>query len=274
MVASIITTEHGVLGKATEYPSAYNRDLLFPIPRAEGRALLGIGQPLPFQGIDRWSAYELSWLNPQGLPQVAIAEFDFPCASPNIVESKSLKLYLNSFNQTVFASVESVQQTMANDLSAVSGSAVTVRLYPVQDFLCAPVTGFQCIDDLDVSCSDYLPNPALLQSGNEIHAQQLCSHLFRSLCPVTGQPDWATLYITYTGKKIQPESLLQYIVSFRHHQGFHEQCVEQIYSDLMHYCELETLTVYGRFLRRGGLDINPFRSSDAWQLSDMRDGRQ
>jgi 7-cyano-7-deazaguanine reductase len=267
--------EDSVLGKVTDYQFEYNSDLLFPIPRAEGRALLGIEAILPFQGFDRWTAYELSWLNAEGLPQVVIAELDFPCDSPNIIESKSLKLYLNSFNQTAFITQDIVKETITNDLSMLCGATVCVRFYPVQDFMRSAVTDFLCLDNLPVSCSDYVPNPALLSfNENAVVNEQISSHLFRSLCPVTGQPDWATLYISYTGKQIKAESLLQYIVSYRNHQGFHEQCVEQIYMDLMQYCQPEKLMVYGRFVRRGGLDINPLRSSHEFECIDIRDSRQ
>lgn len=267
--------EDSVLGKVTDYQFEYNSDLLFPVPRVEGRVLLGITALLPFQGIDRWTAYELSWLNADGLPQVMIAELDFPCESPCIIESKSLKLYLNSFNQTVFISIGQVKETLVNDLSVCCGASVDVRLYAVQDYVRSAITDFSCIDHLAVKCTNYQPTPSLLSyNENTVQNYHVCSHLFRSLCPVTGQPDWATLYISYSGKQINEVSLLQYIVSFRNHQGFHEQCVEQVYMDLLQYCQPEKLSVYGRFVRRGGLDINPFRTSHASDCINIRDSRQ
>lgn len=253
--------EHGVLGKATDYQFEYNPGLLFPISRQAGRELLGIHDMLPFHGIDRWTAYELSWLNPQGLPQVAIAEFDFRCESPNIIESKSLKLYLNSFNQSFFAGVDDVQQTIAADLSRACGLAVEARLYPLAEYVYLPANDCRCLDSLQVACSIYQPEPGLLATGTRKVTEKLSSHLFRSLCPVTGQPDWASVFIAYTGKEIIAESLLQYLVSYRNHQGFHEQCVEQIFVDVIKHCQPEQLAVYARFMRRGGLDINPLRST-------------
>jgi 7-cyano-7-deazaguanine reductase len=271
-----MSTDHGVLGRATDYQFAYNPRLLYPISRKSGRGLLGIDDvELPFYGIDRWTAYELSWLNPQGLPQVAIGEFDFPCESPSIIESKSFKLYLNSFNQSVFRDIETVQQTMVADLSEACGSQVAAKLFCLHDYACNPASGYFCIDGLDTVCEHYLPEPALLKTGSEVVRQKLCSHLFRSLCPVTGQPDWASVFVEYLGASIVPESLLQYLVSYRNHQGFHEQCVEQIVMDMREYCHPQELTVFARFLRRGGLDINPLRSSALPVLSDnIREVRQ
>ena len=265
------------LGKATDYQFEYNPKLLFPIARSAGRELIGIdNHSLPFQGFDRWTAFELSWLNEKGKPQQAVAEFDFSAAAPNIVESKSFKLYLNSFNQSQFASINEVLQVLKSDLSDVSGKAVEVRLFGVNQYPRTHSNGENLLqlDDLDVSCSEYEVNANLLQLDTEKAAEKIensifCFDGFRSLCPVTSQPDWATVSIHLSGAQINAESLLQYLVSFRHHQGFHEQCVEQIFYDLTQLGEFEKITVYARFLRRGGLDINPIRSTQA--LSELFD---
>jgi 7-cyano-7-deazaguanine reductase len=266
--------KHGVLGESTEYQFEYNPALLFAIPRQEGRALLSITAELPFKGFDRWTAYELSWLNAEGMPQAMIAEFEFSCASESIIESKSLKLYLNSFNQTQFASIDHVKETIANDLSHVSGTQVNVSLYGIGEYGLLPDKNYVSLDALSVSCADYLPNPQLLSVGEEYVSRKLSTHLFRSLCPVTGQPDWASVFIDYSGKAINDEGLIKYLVSYRNHQGFHEQCVEQIFIEIMRCCQPEQLTVYARFIRRGGLDINPLRSSHLTSYVLTREVRQ
>lgn len=256
------------LGKKTDYQFEYNPSLLFPIARSIGRDELGlIGDTLPFYGFDRWTAFELSWLNLKGKPEQMIAEFDFSCTAPNIVESKSFKLYLNSLNQSQFESAESVHALLKKDLSAVSGEAVNIRLFNVNEYSRSPINSVESIqlDTLDVSCDVYEVDASLLaqdaHNDDAESALQLFSFDgFRSLCPVTSQPDWASVYIHASGGNLLAESVLQYLVSFRNHQGFHEQCVEQIYTDLMAFTEFDTLTVYARFLRRGGLDINPIRS--------------
>lgn len=262
------------LGKETHYRFDYDASLLFPVARQETRSALGIGENLPFYGEDVWTAYELSWLNAQGLPQVAIAEIRFPCGSDNLVESKSLKLYLNSFNQTVFADQNALAVVMQRDLSAVCGAGVSLQFFAVDDYPLQKAEGFVCLDGLPVSCTQYQPDASLLQVTQRIVTARWCSHVFRSLCPVTGQPDWASLYIDYQGLALQPESLLQYLVSFRQHQGFHEQCVEMIYQHLMQAGQAQQLTVSARFVRRGGLDINPVRSNKAVFSVPGRQGRQ
>lgn len=262
------------LGKPTDYHFNYDADLLFPVPRKDSRDELGFSQSLPFVGSDLWTAYELSWLNKHGLPQVAIAEIVFPCEAPNLVESKSFKLYLNSFNQTCFADQEQVLNTMQQDLSRCAGGSVKVRLYAVDDFAVRASEGFICLDQLPVQCDQYEPDAALLQKGIEVKTEQFCSHIFRSLCPVTGQPDWASVYIGYTGLSLDKESLLRYLVSYRLHQGFHEQCVEMIYRDIQALIEPSMLTVSARFVRRGGLDINPIRSLSADYRLPGRQARQ
>ena len=254
------------LGHQTQYVSHYDPGLLFPIARASSRAQLGVVGQLPFHGVDIWTGYELSWLNTRGKPQVAVAVFQIPCESPFIIESKSFKLYLNSFNQTRFENLAQVQAFLEKDLSAVAGARVTVDLQSLQDSPLRIDTSMEavCLDELDIDVDAYHPNPDLLSVGNlGLVSERLSSHLLKSNCPVTGQPDWATVIIEYTGHKIDHDNLLRYIISFREHQDFHEHCVERIFMDLMNRCAPEFLTVYARYTRRGGLDINPFRASHA-----------
>lgn len=261
---------HNPLGRQTDYVSVYAPHLLFPIPRADSRALLGIGDTLPFYGMDIWTGYELSWLDALGKPVVAIAEFFVPCTSEFIVESKSFKLYLNSLNQTRFENVAEVELLLAKDLSRISNADVRVTIIPLTASMragqrlaeIADVEG-DLLDDLTVVVDTYHPAPELLATEVEIVDECLVSHLLKTNCPVTGQPDWASLVIRYKGNKIQRENLLRYIISFREHQDFHEHCVERIFSDIARVCKPEELVVYARYTRRGGLDINPFRSSNA-----------
>lgn len=265
------------LGQDTEYADQYSPALLFPIPRETTREALGLDeQNLPFKGCDIWNAYEVSWLNARGLPQVACAEFSFPCDSHAIIESKSFKLYLNSFNQSVFDSWEQVSSLMAADLAKASGADVAVRFYradqALADAIGAPEA--ECLDELDVAIEQYDPEPSLLSSAGQPEKVLLVSHLLRSLCPVTGQPDWGSVYIEYAGPAIDREGLLRYIVGYRRHQEFHEQCVERIYRDITAQCAPDTLSVYARYVRRGGLDINPFRSSERDLVPNWRLFRQ
>lgn len=253
---------HTELGKQTTYSDRYDPSLLCQISRADARQSSPL---LPFKGVDLWTAYEISWLNTDGLPQIAIGEFIFPCNSEYIVESKSFKLYLNSYAQTHFESTEQVTARMINDLSAAAGIEVDVILYQVSEYNAFKAISEPqglLIDQQSVAINCYQPDPELLQvDSNLIVEETLYSHLLKSNCPVTNQPDWASVYISYKGPKIDPQSLLKYIVSFRQHQDFHEQCIEKIFSDIMAYCDAQQLTVYARYLRRGGLDINPFRST-------------
>ncbi|NHN77299.1 NADPH-dependent 7-cyano-7-deazaguanine reductase QueF [Azotobacter chroococcum] len=271
--------EHSPLGKSSEYLDTYTPSLLFPIPRAPKWAELGLtAASLPYRGVDVWNCYELSWLLPSGKPVVAIGEFVIPADSPNIVESKSFKLYLNSLNQTVFADRETLRQTLAADLSAVAGAPVAVRLRSlaeVQEEGVAALPG-QCIDELDVSISRYgLPSGELLRCDRGRRVEEvLHSHLLKSNCPVTGQPDWGSVVVDYQGPALDPASLLAYLVSFRQHADFHEQCVERIFLDLQRLLEPERLSVYARYVRRGGLDINPFRSTEALVPDNRRLVRQ
>ncbi|MDG2915766.1 NADPH-dependent 7-cyano-7-deazaguanine reductase QueF [Bisgaard Taxon 10/6] len=254
------------LGQKTEYKAKYDRTLLQPVPRRLNRDGLGISARQPFnQGADIWTAYEISWLNPKGLPQVAIADVEIDFRSENLVESKSFKLYLNSFNQTKFASMAEVQNVMQRDLQDCARGEVKVRLNFLTFYANQPIHELagEVIDDQDIEISDYGFNADLLTDcTNNVQAEEtLVSHLLKSNCLITGQPDWGSVRIHYIGKQIDREKLLRYIVSFRQHNEFHEQCVERIFCDIMRYAKPEKLTVYARYTRRGGLDINPFRSN-------------
>jgi 7-cyano-7-deazaguanine reductase len=267
----IPTPERSPLGRPTAYVDRYDPTLLYPLPRAPGRAELGITGTVPFLGADLWTAFELGWLNPRGKPQVAIAHVTVPADSSHIVESKSFKLYLNSFNNTRFDSAEAVRETIRRDLSQAVWhggpvrSMVGVRVLESALFeteTIQPLEGL-LLDRLDVECDRYEPDPGLLRAAHEEApvSEVLVSHLLRSHCPVTHQPDWGSLQISYTGPQIDQEGLLRYIVSLREHHGFHEQCVERIYMDILRRCRPTRLSVYARFTRRGGLDINPWRAS-------------
>lgn len=251
------------LGQTTAYPNNYDAGLLFPIPRMQSRAELGIGDPLPFRGYDAWRAYELSWLDNRGKPVVAVGEFLFPVTSTNLVESKSLKLYLNSLNQERFDSLEEVERLIARDLGSAAQCTVVVKLWSLREagsLLAAP--DGTCLDSLDIAPEIYTPAPQLLgpdQRGQV--TETLYSDLFRSNCPVTSQPDWGTVVIHYEGQGIDHGSLLRYLVSFRNHEGFHEECAERIFRDLQTRCAPQSLSVSINFLRRGGLEINPIRST-------------
>ncbi len=267
------------LGQPTEYRADYAPELLFPIPRQLKRDELGIsGAALPFVGEDLWNAYEVSWLNPKGKPVVALATFRVPANSPNLIESKSFKLYLNSFNQTAFADVASVETTLVCDLSSAAGAPVSAKIEILSSrpqVLLGYPRGI-LLDELDISCTAYQPAPALLAAVDDQKTEEtLYSHLLKSNCLVTGQPDWAMVVIRYRGRPIDHAGLLRYIVSFRDHNEFHEQCVERIYCDIQRQCAPEALAVYARYTRRGGLDINPFRSSGEFPPPDnTREVRQ
>ncbi|WP_105171207.1 NADPH-dependent 7-cyano-7-deazaguanine reductase QueF [Pseudoalteromonas sp. T1lg24] len=256
-----------LLGQQTEYKDSYDASLLFPIARKLNRDDLNIDESaLPFKGEDTWTGYELSWLNRKGKPVVAVAEFIFPATSSHIIESKSFKLYLNSFNQTKFDSMVQVQQILTSDLSKSANCDVVVKLFNADDFDCLMPTPFTgtCLDDLDIEVSEYDLNTELLKTdaSNEIVTETLYSHLLKSNCLITSQPDWASVVIRYTGKKICHESLLKYLISFRNHNEFHEQCVERLFCDIQNKFSMTQLEVFARYTRRGGLDINPYRSTD------------
>lgn len=270
---------HLPLGKTTHYKTAYAPELLYPFTRQIKRDVIGITGELPFGGYDIWNAFELSWLNLKGKPIVAMGEFHIPCESPNLIESKSFKLYLNSFNQTPFSDFDQVEERLVADLSAIAGAAVRVRLLDSDQFIIESLQSLpgQCIDGLDLTFTEYALNPALLENSTDPQQQvteELHSHLLKSNCLVTNQPDWGSVLIRYHGSKIDPEALLRYLISFRQHNEFHEQCVERIFVDLLRYCQPEKLTVYARYTRRGGLDINPFRSNFETHIANLRLARQ
>ncbi|MBB3140233.1 NADPH-dependent 7-cyano-7-deazaguanine reductase QueF [Halomonas organivorans] len=257
------TLAEAPLGRESAYPEQYDAGLLYPIPRAANRAPLGIEEgALPFVGEDEWHAFEVSWLNARGKPIVAVARFRLPADSPRLIESKSWKLYLNGFNQTRFASQDEVQATMARDLAAAAGAAVSVELLGVDDAVLAPrrLPG-ECIDDRDIEVEDYTPSPEQLIVGDEIVEETLHSHLLKSNCPVTGQPDWGSVMIRYRGPRLDRDGLLRYLIGYRQHQDFHEHCVEHIFMDVMEKARPERLLVLARYVRRGGLDISPWRGT-------------
>ncbi len=273
------------LGRQVGYQSDYNPKLLFAIAREEKRIELGLVGELPFVGEDIWNAYELSWLNSSGVPRVATAELRIEANSPNIVESKSLKLYLNSLNQTRFENQQALKSRMESDLKEICQSDVTITIYGVTETAQAGNANARlnqldalCIDNTPVEISTYQYNPNLLKltdkASHKLKPQALCSHLLKSNCLITNQPDWASLYINYQGQEIDHAGLLAYIISFRSHNEFHEQCVERIYCDIMQRCRPEKLTVYARYTRRGGLDINPWRSNFEQQMPNLRLVRQ
>ncbi|HEX4854012.1 NADPH-dependent 7-cyano-7-deazaguanine reductase QueF [Arenimonas sp.] len=267
------------LGKAVEYGNDYDPSLLFPIARATQRAALGLGEELPFVGVDFWNAYELSWLDGRGKPRVALAEFRVQAASPNIIESKSFKLYLGSYAQARFSDTDALRAQLVRDLSEASGAPVSVVLTPASTNNTALIETLEgdLIDDLPIEISHYgPPRPDFLSSDPELKADEiLVSHLLKSNCPVTGQPDWASVQIRYAGPRIARDGLLRYLVSYRNHSDFHEQCVERIFMDLMQHCAPTRLAVYARYTRRGGLDINPFRATPGLPLpGNPRTARQ
>lgn len=253
------------LGQKTEYSHQYDSALLQPVPRSLNRDDLNLGDNLPFKGCDIWTLYELSWLNDKGLPQVAVGDVSIPATSQNLIESKSFKLYLNSFNQTRFTTWDKVRSTIERDLSNCAGEKVSIVLHPVSQFTAQPIINMagQCIDEQDIEITDYQFDPEFLkESTSDIPVNEtLHSHLLKSNCLITNQPDWGSVEIQYSGKKIDREALLRYLISFREHNEFHEQCVERIFMDITHYCKPDSLTVYARYTRRGGLDINPYRST-------------
>ena len=283
------TPEQSQLGKASAYIDQYDASLLFPIPRAGKRAEIGIAGAAPFFGADMWTAFELSWLNRRGKPQVALAHVTIPCDSLNIVESKSFKLYLNSFNNTRFADFDAVKATLRADLfeavwrtagePVVAPASIGVTLLGPETFDREPVHELDGLnlDRLDIECTQYTPAPELLSATRDEApvSEVFVSNLLKSNCLVTGQPDWGSVQIRYTGDQIEQGGLLQYLVSFRNHNEFHEQCVERIFMDIWTRCKPLKLSVYARYTRRGGLDINPFRTSHPQALPrNVRTARQ
>ncbi len=279
------TPDQSLLGKPAPYVDQYDAALLFPLSRAPKREELGLRGPVPFFGADLWTAFELSWLTPRGKPQVAIAHVTVPCETPNIVESKSFKLYLNSFSNSQFASADEVRDRIRADVSeaawrgAPSQSSVGVKLLLPDQFDKEPIHELDglSLDRLDIECTDYQPRPDLLTAAFDEKPveETLTSNLLKSNCLVTGQPDWGSVQIRYAGPQIDQGGLLRYLVSFRNHNEFHEQCVERIFMDIWRQCRPVKLTVYARYTRRGGLDINPLRTSRPGALPpNVRTARQ
>jgi len=273
------TADLSPLGKASAYQSTYAPELLFPIPRQQKRDELQLAGTLPFFGVDLWNAYELSWLNMRGKPQVAIATISAPADSPNIIESKSFKLYLNSFNQTKLVNADALLALMRDDLAAGFGAPVQIALVQPENFdkvKMGELDGM-LLDRLDIEIDQYTPSPQLLSSRRDASpvAETLVSHLLKSNCLVTGQPDWASVQIKYVGPQIDQEGLLKYLIGFREHNEFHEQCVERIFVDILRQCAPQKLAVYARYTRRGGLDINPWRSNfSSGAPANLRTARQ
>jgi 7-cyano-7-deazaguanine reductase len=259
------------LGKTSVYTDSYDPGLLFPMPRAEKRAELGLSGTLPFFGMDIWNAYELSWLNHRGKPQVAIATLLVPADTPNMIESKSMKLYLNSLNQTRIDSQEDLVALLQSDLSAALGAEIQIKLLASQDFGKQVIGEYEglLLDRLDIAVDRYAPEPELLRAAsNQAPVEEsLVSHLLRSNCLVTNQPDWASIQIRYSGPAIDQEGLLKYLIGFRQHQEFHEHCVERVFMDIQRQCKPSKLMVSARYTRRGGIDINPWRAN--FPLSGM-----
>jgi len=251
------------LGHATDYPDRYDASLLFAVPRAPQREELGIRGELPFAGADVWTAYEHTWLERAGKPCVAILSFEVPATSPSIVESKSVKLYLGSFAQSRFADAREVGEVVGRDLSAATGAVVGVAMTPQRAFAQARIADLagESLDGVAIATDRYEVDPSSLEARGDTVAQTLRSDLFRSVCPITGQPDYASVAIAYRGPRIDRAGLLRYLVSYREHAGFHEHCVERIFVDVAARCRCEALSVNARFTRRGGLDINPFRTN-------------
>ena len=278
--------EQSQLGKASAYADQYDASLLFLIARAASRSAIGVGSVAPFLGADLWTAFELGWLNPRGKPQVALAHFTVPCETPNIIESKSFKLYLGSFNNTQFVDAAQVQARMRADLNEAlwrgtaavqAGVGVTLLLPDLFDREPVHELDGLSLDRLDIECTRYTPAPDLLQAAFDEQpvSEVLTSNLLKSNCLVTGQPDWGSVQIAYSGPQIEQGGLLQYLVSFRNHHEFHEQCVERIFMDIWTRCKPAKLAVYARYTRRGGLDINPFRTSYPQALPrNVRTARQ
>ena len=277
--------DNSPLGKASPYADQYDASLLFPIARADKRAEIGAGGQPPFFGADLWTAYELSWLNPRGKPQVALVQFTIPGETPNIVESKSFKLYLGSFTNTRMDSADAVRQRLREDLSEAvwrgseTASTIGVRLIEPEQFDRQPIHELDGLrlDRLDLDCDRYTPAPELLTAAFDEApvSEVLTSDLLKSNCLVTGQPDWGSVQIAYSGPQIDQAGLLRYIVSFRNHNEFHEQCVERIFMDIWRRCRPTKLTVYARYTRRGGLDINPWRTSHPGAVpASVRTARQ
>lgn len=268
--------EQSPLGQKTVYTETYAPELLFPVPRSLGRDKIGFKEVLPFDGEDIWTGYELSWLNPKGKPVIAMAEFRFPALSLFIVESKSFKLYLNSLTQSSFESVEEVRALIEKDLQAVTQADVKAELFLPGEYRQKDLHSFSgvCLDKQDISASVYQVDRSLLFTHPEKVDETVYSDLLKSNCLATGQADWGSVFVHYCGDLIDHEGLLQYIISYRRHSGFAEHCVESFYKDIWDMCRPEKLTVYVRYTRRGGLDINCFRSNFEQAPANLRHYRQ
>ncbi|MFT5709251.1 MAG: 7-cyano-7-deazaguanine reductase [Oceanospirillaceae bacterium] len=268
------------LGNHTAYINKYDAGLLFPIERAINWSKRSIDRgSLPFMksssAVDIWNGYEISWLNTKGKPIVRVAEFRFQADSTSIIESKSFKLYLNSYNLSKFDTEQAVVAQMQQDLSEVAGGQVSVQFCHLDQLPAIEHFLGTCIDECDIDVHHYSPTSSLLKTiENKQVSESLYSHILKSNCPVTGQPDWASISISYRGDAIDQASLLAYLVSYREHGDFHEQCVENIFMDIWQNCQPQELTVYARYIRRGGLDINPFRSSVDSKVNNLRLARQ
>lgn len=249
------------LGQVSAQPDRYDPSVLVPVPRSLARSAEGV-DALSFTGHDVWNAWEISWLNPGGCPEMRIGQLVVPAQSPNLVESKSLKLYLNSFaNERL--SETAVQSRIEADLSACIGVRVGWTLFSIHDprYQTQSVSGI-CLDTIAIDLEIDRPDPAVLQvMDSPSNNTTLWTDLFRSNCPVTGQPDWATVVVQYSANvTVIPATVLAYLVSYRLHTGFHEACIERIFCDLRQLLNPDELIVWAGFLRRGGLDINPVRS--------------
>ena len=252
------------LGRTTRFPDRYAPETLCRIERADNRERIGLNRPLPFSGVDIWNAWDLTWLDERGQPQTATAEIRIPAESPGIVESKSMKLYLGSFAMSEYASPAAVRDLIATDLGGCSGANVSVRIDALGDTRARSVGRLpgESLDHTGAECSEWEVDAGLLRADAEtVVSEDLYSDALRSLCPVTGQPDLGSVLVCYEGPRIERASLLRYIVSYRRHQDFHENCVERMFVDISERCGARTLTVYARYQRRGGIDINPFRSN-------------
>jgi 7-cyano-7-deazaguanine reductase len=265
-----------VLGKTVAYSDTYSPDLLQAVPRSLSRDNIQLPSSLPFDGVDIWNAYEVSWLNPKGKPVIAILRCSVPITSPNLIESKSFKLYLNSFNQSNFENEAVVAQHLTKDLSACAGAKLSVELIPFSEFHSLKMGQLEgvLLDELDIQVEQSEITPDYLKTNEALVKESLVSHLLKSNCLITNQPDWGSVLIKYEGKQIEHEGLLRYLISFRQHNEFHEQCVERIFYDIQRMCNPDKLTVYARYTRRGGLDINPFRSNFESPYPDVRLARQ
>ena len=264
------------LGKQTAYAEHYDADLLQQVPRSLSRDIIKLPKQLPFSGVDVWNAYELSWLNAKGKPVIAILRCTVPVTSANLIESKSFKLYLNSYNQTKFSSICEVKNVLEKDLSACAGEKVDVTLIESRDFAKQEIGDLSghLLDELDIEVENFDLSADTLITEQTRVSETLVSHLLKSNCLITNQPDWGSVQIKYEGNKINHEGLLRYLLSFRQHNEFHEQCVERIFYDIMRYCKPEKLTVFAMYTRRGGLDINPFRSNFESLKHNQRLARQ